>query len=290
VAGRHPRGEEEIVSTTSINGVEIYYESTGQGDPLVFSHEFGGNVRSWDAQVRHFARWYRCIVYAHRGFPPSSVPTDPGAYSQDILIEDLRALLGHLDIASAHLVGLSLGGNVVLNLALRHPELCRSIVLAGTGSGSVDPAQFAADMAANAALLDSAGMSVFVERYAIGPARVQLRRKDPIGFAEFESAFRGHAARGSSLTIRGVMVERPTIYALKEQLNRLRVPALIVVGDEDEPCLDLAIFMKRQIPSSGLVVMPQTGHTLNLEEPALFDQTVLDFLRAVEHGRWASRE
>jgi pimeloyl-ACP methyl ester carboxylesterase len=269
-----------------VNGVELHYEEVGEGPPLVFSHEFGGGYRSWEPQVGYFARWYRCLTYNHRGFPPSEVPAGAEAYSQEILVEDLRALLGHLGIEAAHLVGLSLGGNVVLNLALRHPELCRSIVVAGTGSGTVEREQFVRDMAANAQALAREGMAPFVERYGRGPTRLQLLRKDPLGFETFRRQFLEHSAEGSRRIIEGVILARPTIFALEERLRALSVPTLVVVGDEDQPCVEPALFMKRHIPGAGLAVLPRTGHTLNLEEPRLFNELVADFLRTVELGRW----
>jgi pimeloyl-ACP methyl ester carboxylesterase len=275
------------MSRALINGVELHYQEVGAGPPLVFSHEFGGGYRSWEPQVTYFARWYRCLTYNHRGFPPSAVPAEAAAYTQDILVEDLRALLGHLGIEAAHLVGLSLGGNVVLNLALRHPGLCRSIVVAGTGSGTVDREQFERDMAGNAQTLAREGMAPFVERYGRGPTRLQLRRKDPLGFETFRQQFLEHSAEGSRRIIEGVIVARPTIFALEERLAALRVPTLVVVGDEDGPCVEPALFMKRHIPRAGLAVLPRTGHTLNLEEPRLFNELVGDFLRTVELGHWS---
>jgi len=123
----------------ALNGVELFYEdSRSDLPPIVFCHEFAGDYRAWDPQVRFFGRAYRCITYSHRGFPPSSVPDDPAAYSQDLLIEDLRALIAYLGLAKAHLVGFSMGGNVVLNFALRYPSLCRSIVVVGTGAGTTN--------------------------------------------------------------------------------------------------------------------------------------------------------
>jgi pimeloyl-ACP methyl ester carboxylesterase len=264
------------------NGVELYYEITGDGFPIVFSHEFGGGYRSWTPQVRFFDRWYRCITYNHRGFPPSSVPETE--YSQDLLIADLLALLDHLGIAQAHLVGLSMGGNVVLNLALRHPERCRSIVVAGTGSGTVNREQFLRDIDRTSTLMLEQGMPPFIEQYVAGPARIRFRSKDPHGYQEFVDQFKDHSAVGSALTQRGVMARRPTIFALQERLEALPVPALIVVGDEDEPCIEPALFMFRHIPGASLMVLPRTGHAVNLEEPAAFNQALRDFFDEVGRG------
>lgn len=275
--------------TAKVNGVELYYEVTGEGFPIVFSHEFAGDYRSWEPQVRYFSRLYQCITYNHRGFPPSCVPEDPEAYSQDILVDDLRALLDHLGIQQAHVVGFSMGGNVALNLAIRYPECCRSIVVAGTGSGTTNRERFEQDIKEIVDTLMTKGMRAFADIYTVGAARLQFRRKDPRGWEEFREQFAQHSAIGSALTMQGVQLRRPPIFALKEQLNRLTVPTLVIIGDEDEPCVDPAVFMKREIPTSGLVVLPQTGHTLNLEEPMAFNRALHDFFVTVEAGRWATR-
>jgi pimeloyl-ACP methyl ester carboxylesterase len=273
----------------ALNGVELYYESTGDGAPLIFCHEFAGDYRSWSPQVQAFARLYRCITYSHRGFPPSSVPSDPAAYSQDVLIEDLLGLMDHLDLRQAHLVGFSMGGNVVLNFALRHPERCRGIVVVGTGSGTVNRERFEQDCARTVALLRTQGIQAFADIYGRGPTRLPYLRKDPLGWQVFHDRLAEHDATGQALIMEGVMLKRRTIFQLESELVELRVPTLVMTGDEDEACLDPALFMKRKIPGCGLLVVPQTGHAINLEEPALFNAAVLEFLRFVEAGRWAER-
>lgn len=129
------------------NGVDLYYEEAGQGFPLVWSHEFGGDYRSWEPQIRHFARGYRVIVYNHRGYPPSEVPKEAERYSQDALVEDLHGLLRFLGIRQAHVGGCSMGANVALNFGLAHPEMARSLIVVGGGAGSVDRDVFLARQA-----------------------------------------------------------------------------------------------------------------------------------------------
>jgi pimeloyl-ACP methyl ester carboxylesterase len=258
----------------ALNGVELFYEDPRSDlPPIVFCHEFAGDYRAWDLQVRAFGRAYRCITYSHRGFPPSSVPDDPEAYSQDLLIEDLRALVEHLGLPKAHFVGFSMGGNVVLNFALRYPNLCKSIVVVGTGAGTTNRERFERDIDQVVELIGARGIEGFAETYAVGPTH-QLAEHSPIGQA---------------LTMLGVMRRRPSIFALEEALHGLDVPTLLIIGDEDEPCVDPAVFLKRHIPSAGLLVVPQSGHTVNLEEPALFNAAVLEFFRQAEAGRWARR-
>lgn len=273
----------------AVNGVSLYYESTGDGYPLVWSHEFAGDYRSWEPQVRFFSRRYRVITYCARGYPPSDVPGDLDAYSQEQAVEDLRGLLDHLSIERAHVGGLSMGGNVALNFGLTHPHMARSLVVAGTGTGSDSPESFAENVAGFAARVEAGGMAA-MEDYTRGPARVQLLRKDPKGWREFAEQFAEHSPTGSAFTFRGVQGRRPPIYALEERLRALDVPTLILVGDEDDPCVEPAIFMKRCIPASGLAFIPQSGHTINLEEPDLFNRLVLDFLTAVESDSWARRD
>jgi pimeloyl-ACP methyl ester carboxylesterase len=282
------------VPYATLNGVELYYQDTGAESlpTIVFCHEFAGDYRSWDPQVRAFGRSYRCITFNYRGFPPSSVPDDPQAYSQDHLIEDLRALVvEHLGLSKnqAHFVGFSMGGSVVLNFALRYPELCRGIVVVGAGAGTTNRERFERDIDQTVDLLRTRGIDGFVEIYAEGPTRQPFKRKDRHGWEAFRRQLADHSAVGQALTMLGVLRRRPTIFQLEDRLRRLEVPTLVMIGDEDEPCVDPAVFMKRQIPSAGLLVLPQSGHAVNLEEPALFNAAVLEFFRLAEAGQWARR-
>ncbi|MEE9198367.1 MAG: alpha/beta hydrolase [Dehalococcoidia bacterium] len=269
-----------------VNRVNIYHEVTGRGFPLAFCHEYAGSYESWRAQVEFFSRNHRVVTYNARGYPPSDVPSELEDYSQEQAVEDLYGLLRHLEIEQAYICGLSMGGNVALNFGIAYPSMAKGLVVAGTGTGSTDPERFRRQVVELAERLETQGMEG-MSHYTSTPTRVQLRRKDPEAWAEFDRLFRNHSALGSAMTFRGVLARRPPIFDLKPKLRELRVPTLILVGDEDVPCIEPAIFMKRNITTSGLVVFPQTGHTLNLEEPALFNHTVQHFLSAVEEGRWA---
>ena len=273
------------------DGTRLYYESTGSGYPLLFSHEFAGDCRSWEPQVRYFARRYRVIAYNARGYPPSDVPEDAGAYSQARAMDDIAQLLEALQVPQAHVVGLSMGGYATLHFGLNYPQMARSLVVAGCGYGSVegDRQKFHQDTAQVAQRIQSDGMPAMAEVYAKGPTRVQFEDKDPRGWQEFAGQLAEHSATGAALTMRGVQGQRPSVYELEAQMRQLQVPTLIVTGDEDEPCLEPGLFMKRAIPTAGLVVVPKTGHTINLEEPEAFNRIVSDFLVAVESGRWQAR-
>lgn len=272
-----------------VNGLNLFYETAGDGFPLVFCHEYAGDYRSWAPQVRFFSRRYRCITYSCRGYPPSDVPDRLEDYSQDLLIEDLRELLRVLAIDQAHIVGFSMGGSVVLNFAIRYPELCRSIVAAGAGSGSGSREQWERDIASVVELIARDGVQAFADVYASGPSRQPYKRKDPQGWQEFHDRLAEHSPVGQSLTIQGVQLARPTLYTLENELDDLEIPTLIVVGDEDEACLEPGLFLKRHIRSSGLALAPQTGHAVNLEEPVIFNSLLAEFFAMVEAGRWANR-
>jgi pimeloyl-ACP methyl ester carboxylesterase len=275
----------------SSGGVRLFYEEVGTGTPLVFVHEFAGDYASWRSQVGFFARRYRTVAFNARGYPPSDVPDTPAAYSQAQAADDIKAVLDHLGVDRAHVVGLSMGGYATLHFGLAYPEQARSLVVAGCGYGSVtaDRAKFREDAALVARRFEVDGMAKVAEFYSRGPTRVQLLDKDPLGWAEFRDRLATGSARGHLLTLQGVQMTRPSVYELEDRLAQLRVPTLVVTGDEDEPCLEPALFMKRKIPSAGLVVIPKAGHAINLEEPEAFNRAVLDFLTAVDGGRWSLR-
>ena len=121
---------------TTDDRVKLYYEETGTGIPVVFVHEFAGDARSWEPQVRELGRLFRCITYNARGYPPSDVPGEVKFYSQDRARDDIRAVLDALKIDKAHVVGLSMGGFASLHFGLGYPERARSIVVAGCGYGA----------------------------------------------------------------------------------------------------------------------------------------------------------
>jgi pimeloyl-ACP methyl ester carboxylesterase len=274
-----------------INGVNLYYEEDGHAVPMIFVHEFAGEARSWALQVEFFRRRYRTITFNARGYPPSDVPEDPAAYSQRQAVEDIRGLLDYLKIDKAHVVGLSMGGYATLQFGLLYPERALSLVVAGAGYGSNPDERetFRRDCAAVADRFEREPMEEVAATYAMGPARVQFRDKDPQGWERFCELLKQQSGKGHALTMRGVQIRRESIYELGERMARLTVPTLIVAGDEDEPCLEPALYMKRTIATAGLLIIPRSGHTINLEEPDLFNRHVLDFLTAVEAGRWTPR-
>ena len=273
------------------DGVDLHYIEAGSGTPLVFVHEFAGDARSWEPQLRFFARRYRCIAFFARGYHPSSVPTSTKSYGQDRATDDIAAVIKALDLAPAHVVGLSMGAFATLHLGLRHPHLARSLTAAGVGYGAAPDKrqQFRVEIDSSVAKLRAGGMEKFATIYAHGPTRLVFEEKDPRGFAEFEAQMAEHSTEGSALTMLGVQRERPSLFELEAQFRKLKLPTFIIAGDEDDPTLEPALYLKRVISSSALLVMPKCGHTMNLEDPDAFNRAVLDFLTAVDSGAWRDR-
>jgi pimeloyl-ACP methyl ester carboxylesterase len=277
---------------TTDDGVKLFYEETGRGTPIVFVHEFAGDGRSWEPQVRYFARRHRCIVFNARGWTPSEGPADVAGYSQARARDDIRAVLDALTIDRAHIVGLSMGGFATLHFGLTYPARALSLLVAGCGYGAEKEQRerFKNEATVVAERLRRDGMQKFAEAYAYGPTRVQFENKDPRGFAEFKRMLGEHAAEAAALTQLGVQRERPSVFDLEAEIRALAVPTLVVTGDEDWPCLLPGVFIKRTCQAAAVLVVPNTGHTINLEEPQKFNAALEEFVGLVEAGRWPMRD
>jgi pimeloyl-ACP methyl ester carboxylesterase len=274
------------------DGVGLYYEETGVGAPIVFVHEVAGDLRSFEPQVRYFSRRYRCIAYNARGYPPSDVPESFERYSQERARDDIRCVLDGLKIERAHIVGVSMGAFAVLHFGFAYPERALSLVVAGCGHGA-EPGtrrQFTDEALRTAAEIVDKGMAEVSKTFGAGPTRVQYRNKDPRGYAEFRAQLAEHSSLGSANTMRGVQARRPSLWDLVDNMEALDVPTLVATGDEDDPCLEPGVLMKRHIKSAALIVLPNTGHALNLEEPDLFNRFCDGFFHHVEAGRWPRRD
>ena len=271
-----------------VNGVDLYYEATGEGAPLVLCHEFAGDMRAWEPQVRSLARRYRVVAYNYRGYPPSEVPEAPEAYGPECFVADLLGLIDSLGLDRVHLAGLATGGNLVLNFALAHPDRVRSLIVAGAGAGTVDrPAwleaarRFADDIARD-------GSEGIVANVAEAPQRVIFRTKDPRGWQEFVDGMRRLSPIGAEHVMREVLIPRAPVFELAEGIRRLSMPILVMCGDQDAPAFESSRFIRDTAPHAGLAVAPMCGHTLNSEEPELFNRIAGSFLAAVDAGRWGT--
>ena len=270
----------------SADGAQLYFEDTGKGTPILFIHEYAGDHRSWEPQVRRFSRHFRCITYNARGYPPSDVPTDPGAYSMEQAARDAVAVLDATQVDRAHIVGLSMGSFASLQLGMAFSERCLSLAPVGCGHGA-HPDEYAQQKKAfhaSAERLLKIGMQAYADAYAHGPWRTPLLAKDPRGWDEFRTHLAQHSAQGSALTLRGVQGGRPSLWDLEARLSQIDLPVLLITGDKDDPTLLPNLFLNKTLKRSGLCIFPRTGHTVNLEEPARFNQALEDFFLLVASG------
>jgi pimeloyl-ACP methyl ester carboxylesterase len=276
------------------DGTQLYVEETGTGTPVVFVHEYAGDYRSWEPQMRTLGRQHRCVTYSQRGYPPSDVPTDPARYSQDIARDDAIAVMDALGIDKAHVVGHSMGAYTALHVGLRYPQRCLSVTAAGCGWGSTPDVAKRNAMKALAAetgkMFADEGIISAAAKYADAPMRQAFKNKDPRGWAEFAGMLAEHSAEGHALTMLNLQLKRPTLWEMESQLKQFAVPLLVIVGDEDDLCLDGSVFLKRTVPTAALLVVPRAGHTINSEEPAAVNAALAELFSAAESGRWLAHK
>jgi pimeloyl-ACP methyl ester carboxylesterase len=280
--------DERLIEITASDGMALSAADVGDGDPIVFLHEFSGNRLSWAPQVASLSRRYRCISFSARGYPPSHVPASMDSYAQDRAAADVVDVMNALGVASAHIVGLSMGGFAALHVAIRNPEKVRALVVAGCGYGA-QPAErngYAVAMNREADHAQDVGMAAYARELAnSGYARLLRAKKEP-AWREFEEQLAAHSLKGMTMTLRGVLARRPSLWDMERQLAKVGQPTMLVIGDEDLPCLEPNLFMKRTLPDCALAIMPRTGHLPNLEEPENFNALIDRFFTSVSDGSW----
>jgi len=270
------------------DGAKLYYEEAGSGIPIVFLHEFSGDLFSWEKQIQHFSRRYRCIGFNARGYPPSDVPKQLSLYSHRLAVDDVAAVMRAVGVKKAHIVGCSMGSRTTLDFGLDYPRMALSLTMIGVGSGA-DPRNkqaFMKSAEARAKEYEEAGLAAVLKKLQVAPNRARLKQKNPRAWDDFCVRFMEHSAQGCANITRRVMARRPSLYSMSSALKAMKVPGHVIVGDEDPAALDSGIFMKRVSPAVRLSVVPATGHLVNLEEPDLLHKLTEDFFALVESGRW----
>jgi len=273
------------------DGARLYYEEAGTGISIVFVHEFSGDLWSWEKQIQHFSRRYRCIAFNARGYPPSEVPKSLSHYSHKHAVDDIAVVMRHLGVSKAHIIGCSMGSRTAMDFGLTYPRMALSLTMIGIGSGG-DPrnkAAFLRNTEARARLYEQGGLAVVLQGLRKAENRVQLKRKNPRAFEDFCRRFMKHSAQGCANISRRVQGRRPSLFSLEKPLRGLKVPAHVIVGDEDPGAIDSGLFMKQVSPAVRLSVVPATGHLVNLEEPDLMHRLTEDFFALVESKQWRPR-
>lgn len=266
--------------TVSINGANIYYESHGNGFPLVFAYGLGGNSGMWAGQIDAFARHYRFITWDPRGHGKSESPPQPEQYGLEVSVQDLHGLLNHLGIEKAYVGGLSMGGGIATRFALAYPERVSALLIidSASASGLPMPSPMRAMREKTIELADSQGMAAVAD-YAIeaNPNLKTQAEDSPEARQGLRRMFLDLNPTGYANTIRALIAGTfPT-----EQLSALSMPTLVLVGEAD-PALKAARLTHEKIPGSQLVILPNAGHLSNLDCPEAFNNSVMAFLGSLE--------
>ena len=273
------------------DGARLYYEEAGSGIPIVFAHEFSGDLWSWEKQVQHFSRRYRCVAFNARGYPPSEVPSSLSRYSHEHAVDDIAVVMRHLGLKKAHIIGCSMGSRTTLDFGLTYPRMALSLTMIGIGSGGDprDKAAFRRQTETRARLYEQAGLAGVLKGLRKAENRIQLQRKNPRAFEDFCRRFMLHSAQGCANITRRVQGRRVSLFSMERALRALKVPSQVIVGDEDPGAIDSGLFMKRVSPAVRLAIVPATGHLVNLEEPDLMHRLTEDFFSLVESKQWRPR-
>lgn len=274
------------------DGARLYYEEVGTGTPIVFAHEFSGDLWSWEKQIQHFSRRYRCIAFNARGYPPSEVPASLSRYSHKHAVDDIAVVMRHSGVSKAHIIGCSMGSRTTLDFGLAYPRMALSLTMIGIGSGG-DPrnkAEFLRQTEARARLYEQGGLALVLEGLRKADNRIQLKRKNPRAFDDFCRRFMQHSAQGCANITRRVQGRRASLFSMEKPLRAMKTPSHVIVGDEDPGAITSGLFMKQVSPAVRLSIVPATGHLVNLEEPDLLHRLTEDFFALIESKQWRPRK
>jgi pimeloyl-ACP methyl ester carboxylesterase len=258
------RRKEDPVPLFNRDGVNLYYETHGDGSPVVLTPGFSGTTRMWKPQIAPLSAASRLILWDKRGHGQSDSPDAPEDYSQEIVVDDLAALLDHLGVQRAVIGGLSLGGYTAMRFFAKYPSRTRALILADTGPGYRNPDR--------------------MKEWTDGRAQVadMLEQKGLEGYFSSQEGDLGYtsatdiphrSATGLANVARYVMKDPPLVPA-----ESITVPSLVIVGERDTPFLAASEYMASRIPGARYALIPNAGHAANLDNPEAFNKAVLDFL------------
>jgi 2-succinyl-6-hydroxy-2,4-cyclohexadiene-1-carboxylate synthase len=272
-----------------IGDIHLYVEDVGAGEPLVLLHGFTGSAELWAPHVGVFARRYRILAVDLLGHGRSSICSDPQQYQMERCVADLATLLDRLGITRAHWLGYSLGGRVALGFAVAHPERVYCLILEGASAGIADPAEKRARIAhdeALAARLERDGIGPFVDAWMQQPLFASQARRGSAALAAARATRCKNNPMGLANSLRGIGtgVQPP----LWDHLSDVRVPTLLLVGEEDIKFRTIAATMATRLPHAEVAVIPEAGHTTHLENPLAFQTRVLTFLESNHMARLAA--
>lgn len=258
-----------------VNGANLYYEEHGVGrETILFSHGLLWSGRMFSEQITVLKNQYRCVTFDFRGQGKSEVTRS--GYDIESLYEDVVALIERLRCAPCHFVGLSMGGFIGLRLAIRRPDLLKSLILIESSAEPESPENarryrmlnFIARWLGLRVVADRVMGIMFGQKFLTDPARASLRN-------EWKQRLLANHRIGITRAVIGVITRE----GVADQLSKIQTPTLIIVGDQDVATPPAkAEFMHARIPNSKLVIIPGAGHTSTVEEPAAVTAAIAEFL------------
>jgi pimeloyl-ACP methyl ester carboxylesterase len=259
---------------TFINGISLYYQIDGSGAPIILIHGLGGDHSTWDPQVPEFSRSHQVIAYDLRGHGQSESPDHP--YSIDLLADDLDQFVHFLGLKQAVILGLSLGGRVLLRFALKYPQELQAMILADTQSET--PAEAAYGLPIIAEIVRKEGMGRAAELFLSLPLFQGLAKRNPDWWETEKKRF----LQASPIGFANSCLALAGMESLNDQLSSIQAPTLALAGGEDETYLPYLDLFSQRIKGSQKGLIPQAGHMSNLENPIVFNEMVLSFLKEIE--------
>jgi pimeloyl-ACP methyl ester carboxylesterase len=267
---------------TAPDGTRLYVEEHGRGVPILFAHEFGGDFRSWKAQVDTFSSQYRCIVYSARGFLPSDIPADRGAYGQETSTQDIVAIADALELDRFHLIGLSMGSFTSLMVAAHHGRRLLSLTLTGCSSGpctAEERREYRHYIEGEIALLKKGREAEAVSWFVRDSAYRRMSEKQPERWKIYCANLHGQSVQGALNTLATVHLERRCVRDFRASLDALDIPVLLAYGAEDHPYVrPTNAYLGSILRHAKTVEFPATGHLVNIEEPDRFNAALADLI------------
>ena len=268
------------------DGISLYYEDTGSGNPILFIHEFGGDYRSWAHQVPVFSQAYRCITYSARGFLPSSVPDDRSQYGQVQATTDVLAVINHLDLTKVHLVGTSMGSFTCLDFSLKHPEHVLSVTLVGNSSGPRDEDERKEYrrvwIGEEVRLREAQGNNGAVAVLEKDPAYQSLQQNEPAAWFTYAENLRQQSVEGAIHILSTLHWNRHSLFDLEPKLRSFDKPVLLITGDDDHYLVaETNAYLNRVLPNSVWHNFEGTGHLVNIEKSAEFNGLLKNFIASI---------
>ncbi len=253
----------------STNNINLFYEEHGKGDPLVFIHGLGSSTQDWDSQVQEFSKSYKVITLDLRGHGQSDKPAGP--YSIPMMATDVAGLFQSLNLPSAHLVGLSLGGAVSFQFVLDHPSSVKTLTIVNSGpslGGTPEEAQ--KEIERRVGIVQQLGMRAMGEALSPAlfpnPAHALLRETFIKRWAENDPQAYIEATRSIGY------------FNVADRLGEIKCPTLILASDQDYTPVSLKESYAKLIADARLVVIPEAHHALPIEEPEKFNTALREFL------------